>query len=512
MDCYIIAVGGTGSRVMRAITHLMASGAFVDSKNQNMKNLGKIRFMCVDSDVTNGDKTRMEQTAQNYINIYNAGTVSRELVRPFPAQPNKFEWSPLEMASSTMGNMEAYALMDSSLKELYDFLYTEDERDLPLKGGFYSHTSIGSYYMTNGIVDDNGNFKNEWQTFFQNITPDDKIVIICSMFGGTGASGVPTLGRRIKENAKTKDCQIAGIFLEPYFQNIKKDGEQSIINWEQFCIKSRIAFEYYRNQKFEETIFDKMYFLGEESNKLMPVEDHIDLSEQLNKANVIELYAATAVIDFIKNPENKSIDVTFRGTQDKDFIFSQQSLNSVQGTRVFDKMSRFFQFSVLYTKFLYHAIIKGDKKACKWLNNYNFYDMNGEVASGVIDLYEYCKKYMAWIREIITEADGTGKFSEEWLSDPGTHDNIYTDWFARRQFELYDGNEILSSTYQEKCRVLDKYTSDDLPGFSKMIRGKETRTAEFIYTELCEHKTKVIKDLKGFVVDVLRLSETGTIN
>lgn len=51
--CFVISVGGTGSRVMRALTHLKAAGVFRD--NERPEN--DIHIMTVDSDGANAEST-----------------------------------------------------------------------------------------------------------------------------------------------------------------------------------------------------------------------------------------------------------------------------------------------------------------------------------------------------------------------------------------------------------------------------------------------------------------------
>lgn len=524
MDCYIIAIGGTGSRVMRAVTHLMAAGVF-----RQIKGLSDTHFLIVDSDDNNGDKKRAEQTITNYNEIYNAGIVTKKLVKPFPSEPNRFAWSPLT-ETTPMNTIEKYRDMESEVKDIYEFLYTEEERTKALEGGFYTHISIGSYYMTRGIVDDDNNYVNDWNNFFSNIKATDKIIVICSMFGGTGASGVPTLARKIHEVKATSRCDIAGVFVEPYFDavdNQNGNDEDRFVNTKTFSAKSKMALEYYHNQHFADDVFKKMYFVGEDIDKLMKVEYNDDKEKQKNKANVMELYAATAIIDFLSKfnkqgneaiTDTDKIKISWRGVdghdtvEENDCIFTPKLINTAGGIDVFDRLARFLKFSVLYTKFLYHCIVEDDKKQCKFLKYYNF-DRSKESAE---KLFEYCKRYMEWMREMVTEARPDGKFDESYLNDRDSQTNKYTKWFAREHYELYDSNFVGGNTYAKKCGNLDKVITTTEPGFTRMIHGKKRKapdgqiiSAEYIFKKLCNEPLKNTGDLNKFVEDVLTLIETG---
>lgn len=514
MDCYIIPVGGTGSRVMRSITHLMACGVL--NKAQDLE---EVHFMCVDSDAQNGDKVRMEQTVRNYMDIQKTGIIKKKINPPFSTDLNRFTWSPLDVAGGTMGGIENYAKMSPEVQSLYDFLYTYEEKTITLKGGFYSHTSIGSYYMTNGITDEKGMYVDDWNDFFSTIKPDDLIIIICSMFGGTGASGVPTLARKIRETKKTAECKIAGIFIEPYFMTPKAD----IIDSNTFNVKTKIAIEYYYNQGFDKNVFNRMYFVGDKN--LMHVEHNIDGLEQINKANMVELYAATAVIDYINsNQSDDKIKVALRGTEHADDIFSGKMINKTAGVPVYTLMMNFLQFAVLYTKLLYHCIKELDGKDekeqkkiikhCWFINYYQFVDEEGRTYSEVDSLYQYCMKYILWLRELITKESPDGKFPAgySWLSDSQAENNPNALWIARAQYGLYDGRFIPGSNYWEKCCNLDEYISDIFPGYTKFIYGKTLFGSEEVFKLLCnqpKQETNEKKSLNRFIADVMKLTSIG---
>lgn len=512
MDCYIIPVGGTGSRVMRAITHLMASGVL-----NKTRELDKVHFMCVDSDAQNGDKTRMEATVRNYMSIQNTQIIKKKIEPPFPGE-NSFTWSPLDVNGSNMGAIENYANMDRSVQELYDFLYTQQEKNIELRGGFYSHTSIGSYYMTNGIVGQDGRFLDGWDDYFTSIRPGDLIIIICSMFGGTGASGVPTLARKIRETRKTQDCKIAGIFIEPYFRS----DEEDIIDSDTFNVKTKIALEYYSNQGFDKTVFDKMYFIGD--TDLMRVEHNIDGTDQINKANMVEFYAATAVVDYIHDNETTGVQVAFRGNDKDDKAFSPALINKTSGVPVYSVVMNFLQFSVLYTKFLYHCIKQLDGKdereqkkivqKCQFIGYYNFVSDDGRIYDDVQNLYDYCCKYITWIRELITKESPDGKFPADysWLSHRDAEDNPHVHWIARKQYTLYDGKFVHGVDYWDRCKELDAFISDEYPGYTKFIHGKTITESGRVFQLLCnppKEERRDVKSVNRFIADVVKLSNKG---
>lgn len=267
---YIIPIGGTGARVMRGIVYLSMAGCF---------NGESFKVMCVDSDETNGDVGRLEQL----INLYQSLRKKLENEKldnknhnnyVFPeiisadvdkSAGKRLVWSPLSgeetNSNMSMSEMVHESTMSDKIRDVYDFLYSKAERNKRLVGGFYGHTSIGSYFMAQQIVN-GGRYTEVWESFFNNVNDkQDKIFIIGSVFGGTGASGVPTIARILNEMEETKNVPIGAIFLQPYFRPVTKNdvGEGLEIDWNTFTTKTKTALSYYSEQNYN-AIFNEMYF------------------------------------------------------------------------------------------------------------------------------------------------------------------------------------------------------------------------------------------------------------
>lgn len=483
MNCYIVAVGGTGSRVLRSVVHLAAAGVFED-----VKGLQNINVMVVDSDSLNGDKINTNDTLSDY-SVLSQSNVFRPVIK-------QYAWNPIDVMNKAIDapQLMNVAAMSDKIEDLYGFLYTSEERSKVLKGGFYSHTSIGSFYMNQDITDGKGIYINEWKNFFENnnIQPEDKIIIIGSVFGGTGASGLPTLARKIKTAPKTQNCDIAGILVGPYFA-APTPSEGSIIETDNFPIKSKIAIDFYDKQKMSD-VFKTMYFIGEDSDKLMMTTHSTDGQTQKNKANVVELYSATAIVDFLNNTavptdtENKCVKLAWRGTETSDDVFGYGYLNNAGNVRVYEKMAQFFSFSVLYTKLLY-SIINDYNDRARLKVNYKISDSDNEK------MRDYCRKYIEWIRELITMKDI--KIGGSINIDLKSGENQYTNWFNYYNFDLYDGEEIRIQgkikDNTDKCRYMDRdkkfkdMYSENTPGFEDIITTVKggINTASTVYQRLC---------------------------
>ena len=130
--------------------------------------------------------------------------------------------------------------IDKSNKALADILFSgksinkggeevdllETEMDI----GFVGNPNIGSVVL-NQFKD-----SDEFREFASNFNANDRIFIISSIFGGTGAAGFPTILKNIRDamnnpNIDSKgflqNAKIGAITVLPYF-NIKKEDDSPI--------------------------------------------------------------------------------------------------------------------------------------------------------------------------------------------------------------------------------------------------------------------------------------------
>lgn len=466
MSCYIIPIGGTGIRVMKSIIRLMAAGCLPDDKSY-------YKIMCVDSDDVNGDYKELESLIKEYRKVKNLFPEIRLTT------VNEIEtsiWSPLsgelnKDKRSAMKDMISASHMSEDAKQVLEFLYTKKERDKILEGGFYGHTSIGAYFMAQEVVKDN-QYTPAWNDFFDNICANDKIFIIGSIFGGTGASGVPTIARLIHDNEKTRDVPIGTILVMPYFKPQKNDesSDESLpIDWTSFTTKTKAALSFYLNQKFNE-VFDTMYFIGEDADNFMTVEYNDSGVKQKNKANPIEVFAATALIDFLNGSKHDVLEIKSLEKEEKpdgSAPLTAEMLNEINNDfGCFTKMAKFLKFSILYTKYFYPCLEDG-RSPEKWeKRKYKKIDKEKDNCEA---LNAVCKSYIQWIKELTIMTDEHGKTDY-------SHENNKVQWFCYKDFsKLYDTETPIKSKEEgfPKHKVYDYEEFDDL---SYILKGNETGT------------------------------------
>lgn len=140
----------------------------------------------------------------------------------------------------------------------------------------------------------------EWfKSFKQHCEKGDRVFIISSIFGGTGASGYPLLEKKIRfaqNEPAVKNALMGAVTVLPYYGLKDPATTGSDIDSANFYTKTKAALAYYEDK----VASNYLYYVGEKS--LKQVYDN-DEKKQDDKANFIELVAATALFDFLQREE-----------------------------------------------------------------------------------------------------------------------------------------------------------------------------------------------------------------
>ena len=310
MSVYIIGIGGTGARCIEAIIHAAATGLLEDRT---------INLLFVDADETNGNLDRAQRTLDLYQRCQALNLADEKI----PWMKVKFEnfglWSPFS-AYSTNKNLGSFfeynnlQAQDSALGGLFDVLYTGEERNATLDVGFRGRPAIGAAVMSQVNLDALnaqpwGNLIGQLGNESGGGSSETKIFLCGSIFGGTGASGLPTIGRllhnKLEQLEIREKVELGCLYVLPYFGFNAQPGEEEkkvYARSEQFLLNTEAALRYYGNQAGE--TFNATYLLGNQN--LSPVDFSIGKNTQRNAPHFLELYAALALRDFVSQSKNQA--------------------------------------------------------------------------------------------------------------------------------------------------------------------------------------------------------------
>ena len=320
---FIFAIGGTGARVLRSFTMLLASG------QDSLKDYD-VYPIILDYDSENGDTAIATNCIETYNRIHNIAWKDKDMVKEagfFKSNLCQLKddslngGSSFQMVYAPKGNnvFKKYIGYDTLGKDetnsdrlgqeidttytrmLLESLYNTDsasddsEMNLKMDVGFKGNPNIGSV-----VFHDIDSECFEFKAFLERLSANDKVVVVGSLFGGTGSSGVPEIIRKIRE--KNGEIHIGAILVMPYFAPESKDG--GTIRHDIFNSKTKAAINYYEGSGLisfdlkKKGKIDCAYFIGDPKPTLLPYCD--GGGDQRNPANICEFISALSIIHFVQ--------------------------------------------------------------------------------------------------------------------------------------------------------------------------------------------------------------------
>lgn len=305
-NLYVFAVGGSGERVMRSLILTLASGVkaevnqiipvFVDNdekSNALLKCLDLIKYY--NSNPKTGGKMGANTVYQN---VSNASDNWPSFFKTSISEPiilNK-TGSAIGNLQTIIGSVDADRSIFSDIAEERDLLFTQDDLQMPLNVGFVGNPNIGSVVLNSLSLGD-----PSFGTISDSITADDGVIVIGSLFGGTGAAGFPLIINTFNAIDAARKPLLGGVAILPYFSIESKDKSTGIIdttkwdvNSDSFDVKTRAALMYYDEYMRD---MDYLYYVGDGSSKDV-YEHYVGGEKQENPAHIVELMSALSIIDF----------------------------------------------------------------------------------------------------------------------------------------------------------------------------------------------------------------------
>lgn len=323
MKVYIFAIGGTGARVLRSLSFCLASGMDCIPTGTTFVP------MIIDYDVKNGDKLRATNCLNWYREVRNAAYkgVTPEADDRSLFMPEVESLTPGISFDFNFGTTQATTKLSfadeigvpemtggtSLTRDLLASLYndlpgqtitgednSEAELNLNLSVGFKGNPNIGSLVFE-GLKD-----SAEFKKFRDDFNPaEDRVFIISSMFGGTGSSGFPRIVNAIRQAGITgfDTAPVGAAIVLPYY-DVATPLAGGAINSQIFNSKEKAALSYYNTSGMFDQI-TRSYFIGDTQRTTLDYSEGADT--QKNDAQVVEVIAALALIDFVKTDKTNTM-------------------------------------------------------------------------------------------------------------------------------------------------------------------------------------------------------------
>jgi len=427
---YFVGIGGTGARALESLVYLCAAGLGPE----------KIKAILVDPDKGNGNLERTKRLIDAYAKVRRKLQLSADYALSTERQTKELsavqffkteielcgEWGILDdtQTGSQANTLETHinlATQDQATKDLVDLLFSKTELETKLDEGFRGHPSIGAVVLSGGDLRKAG----PWKEFFKDITEVDGEnsigMFLCgSVFGGTGAAGVPTFGKKevlkahsLIEGDKHRLVMGAALVL-PYFQVHANEGaavkEKLFVDSQDFAIATKAALSFYESQ---DLAFDRVYLLGD-SVESRQYDFATGQKAQKNDPHYIELITALAACDFWseKHEEGKKIEKKYAYASRPGVGVSWNDLPlTLDAGSLADKKQKVFYglmemvtFSATMVTYG-RSVFDGKQSKDNWLRRPK-YGTLGE--NQVQDLAVFCTGFLAWMAMLHRNSQNLG--------------------------------------------------------------------------------------------------------
>jgi hypothetical protein len=257
----------------------------------------------LDPDTANGDLTRTVKSLTEYCTLrdqiaFDDGTTNSFFKTKLSSVTNNYRVVIKDSNDKKFGEFIDVNSLDKNNLALTQLLFSDKNLDANMEVGFKGNPNIGSVVLNQFINSE------DFQEFANTFQEGDRIFIIGSIFGGTGAAGFPLILKNLRNasndigNAQAlKESVIGAISVLPYF-GISSDDD-SEIEMATFMSKTRAALRYYEKNVVENESLNALYYVGDKVNT--NYENNEGSEAQKNDAHMVELLSAMAIVDFANN-------------------------------------------------------------------------------------------------------------------------------------------------------------------------------------------------------------------
>ena len=459
---FIFAIGGTGSRVLRSLTMQLAAGVKIE--------FDEIVPIIIDPDGSNADLTRTVALLNKYNEVrkhlqFTADNESRffrtEISRLLPNYTLHIE----DTDDKTFQQFIGYSSMSDANKAFTKMLFSDKNLASSMEVGFKGNPNIGSVVL-NQIA-----HSQDFDSFANAFNDGDKIFIISSIFGGTGASGFPLLIKTLREGKHFPNfdlinrSKIGALTVLPYFKLQRSD--ESEIDSSTLISKTKSALAYYEYNIAKNGLVDALYYLGD--NGETTYENNEGGSAQKNAAHLIEFLAATAIVNFgefdYDSPQNLELGIK-EGCDGVTFNTFYQGLH----TMLYQPLVQFTLMSNALThKFEFFSSSKLNA------NKGNFSDLY--TSSFCRSLRDFIRFYHEWLDELKSNKRELDLFN---LQCGDNAFNLVTDVKPKRILSTLSNYELMAArlnTAIKNCKSASKeskFLEMFYLGTQKLVKEKLT--------------------------------------
>lgn len=406
MSHYILAIGGSGARCLEAFIHLCAVGY----------GPSEVTALLVDPDASNGNLQKTLETALRYRNFREVVPGKDYLMTDLKLCAPR-AWSPFLSGASAQLNdyfrLQILRQQSPEEAELLELLYERRHRESDLNVGFRGQPSVGAAIFASRVdmaseqpwKDLNNQIHNE-----VGAGQEVKIFVFGSMFGGTGASGLPMLPGLLIQGVARDLIRVGTAPLLPYFMfpAPPPGGDGNYIATPQaFLLRTKEALRHYRENLSR--FADTAYFVGLQE-PILYKHASVGGNDQLNGPHICEMLAALAAKEFLGLEELPEAPIAMIAREERDkFKWSDVPDNGTIQP-LFGRFGRMAYFFLREVCPHFERIAAGEAGARRVPWYVDFFQRTGfrhDSAPGREEMshaVEYYENFLRWVRDLHSDS------------------------------------------------------------------------------------------------------------
>ena len=503
MSLLIIGFGGTGAKMVQSFVMLAASGA--------LKLAQPVKILLVDQDRGNGNTQRTAETIESYRAARRLIAADPGAVRPFNVDIQIYSeiiWQPLMDASATLGRTFRHndSAADPDLTtRLLDVLYTREQLlETTLDKGFRGNPNIGAPVFADRLRFDAEPWRTVDSDLAAGIASGSATVVLCgSIFGGTGAAGIPStckvLRQRLKQvhrdgaNNQPPRTRLVLNLAMPYFSIREEQNAGLQADGAHFLANSKSALQYYFDAHYLD-FCDAMYLLGEQDPAPIDVAKVGDAGQR-NAAHPLELFAACNIAAAFNAPKFNADFILTQRTARETYAWDDLPLNGDAAHYPAGYVrARIGAFARMCFALEAAAPALDTYKASERLGDHawllNYFPRSASLNSDELkQLRHMAKLFLVWAGELELSADSMSskvqKYGAEW----------------------FDPQPIVAGSPRNLSVALTPIDPEKLSGLVRPVRSEERYSYRTLHHDLQRKPAAAVKPgLAGFVCDLYRES------
>lgn len=422
---YVVAIGGTGARCMEATIHLAAAGMF--SRPMHM--------LMIDPDQNNGNTVRTKNLLPMYHALHRCDQPRDVKQRKLLTRGKRLEeqvifsssinlnkqnsseqypafWQDPNKPDREFGEAIGLSSLSTGFKDFVQLFYEHADLDMRLGKGYRGRPNVGAVVLISDLrrtISKKGNGLSELIDAMRADLKSDivRVFVFGSVFGGTGAAGLPTVPELLREffeeNGENKKLRIGCAMMTPYFtfpkaESRSKDGPAPDPNIHQ--VATQAALLHYAHVP---PGYQHVYVVGAPELVDSKVGHQPGGGAQENDPHFAEIIAAFGARDFfslpVVDPEERQLHYADANHFDWKSIPTADNKTNDQ-LEVKLRMLTFTTFAYLYRNILYVDLKDGRwrSKQAWYKDNFTKNNLTLENCGREMDiLNDFLGEYLTWL-------------------------------------------------------------------------------------------------------------------